>query len=198
MARGVNAEIREHGLGAMSLLETAVQPHRGRRFLARAVLLGISAFGGGCRLTRPLGRSRSEIADAASLKLPIGGPLSPGELTFRCGLIAEARTVSTGAKVHYPFPGLDAPAEFGGIGAAGRGQVGSGRACGVSRDYVRMVPVEGHLVGLTGQGEPARHVVVVQVGLGYVGDPHRAAVSQVQHSVNVRCGSITTAGFRPG
>src|SRR5262249_7333012 len=28
---GFSADIREHGLGAMSLLETAVQPHRGRR-----------------------------------------------------------------------------------------------------------------------------------------------------------------------
>lgn len=28
---GFGAEIREHGLGTMSLLETAVQPHRGRR-----------------------------------------------------------------------------------------------------------------------------------------------------------------------
>ena len=55
-------------------------------------------------------------------------------------------------------------------------------------------PVEGHRVGRVdvvgrpggpGQRQPAGHVVVVQMGLEHVGDPHSAGRGQVQHTVDV-------------
>jgi len=55
-------------------------------------------------------------------------------------------------------------------------------------------PVEGHLVGGVdvvgrpggpGQRQPAGHVVVVQMGLEHVGDPHTLGRGQVQHPVNI-------------
>ena len=44
-----------------------------------------------------------------------------------------------GAQVHHPFPGLDPPAQLGGVGAARHGQVGPGRPGGVRGAHVRVV-----------------------------------------------------------
>ena len=61
-----------------------------------------------------------------------------------------------GTQVHYPFSGVDAPPQLGGVRAARRGQVRAGRAGRVGRAHVRVVGGEG-----VEPGEQLAHVPVL-------------------------------------